>query len=136
MRGRTGLTLGARGGAIDLGTEPPLLVGGEEEQPVRRTVSIRWLCGTILTGLASTFLMGGALMAALNNPNQFAARPDSLQAASADPTAGVAFGRKGDRMRPTEEAVASRRSSRSPPSPSRASGTSSSSVRSPGSWPP
>jgi murein DD-endopeptidase MepM/ murein hydrolase activator NlpD len=108
VRGRTGLTMGARGGAIDLGPEPPLLVGGEEEQPVRRTVSIRWLCGTILTGLASTFLMGGALMAALNNPNQFAARPDSLQTASADPSAGIAFGRKGDRMRPTEETVSSR----------------------------
>ena len=108
MRGRTGLTMGARGAAVDLGPEPPLLVGGEEEQPVRRTVSIRWLCGTILTGLASTFLMGGALMAALNNPNQLAARPDSLQTASADPSAGIAFGRKGDRMRPTEETVSSR----------------------------
>jgi murein DD-endopeptidase MepM/ murein hydrolase activator NlpD len=108
VRGRTGLTMGARGEAIDLGIEPPLVVGGEEEQPVRRAVSVRWLCGTILTGLASTFLMGGALMAALNNPNQLAARPDSLQTASADPSAGVAFGRKGDRMRPTEETVASR----------------------------
>jgi murein DD-endopeptidase MepM/ murein hydrolase activator NlpD len=100
--------MGARGGAIDLGSEPPLLVGGDEEQPVRRTVSIRWLCGTILTGLASTFLMGGALMAALNNPNQFAARPDSLQTASAGPSDGIAFGRKGDRMHPTEETVSSR----------------------------
>jgi murein DD-endopeptidase MepM/ murein hydrolase activator NlpD len=108
VRGRTHLNMGARGETIDLGTEPPILVGGEEEQPVRRTVSIRWLCGTILTGLASTFLMGGALMAALNNPNQLAARPDSLQTASADPSAGLAFGRKGDRMRPTEETVASR----------------------------
>jgi len=108
VKGRTGLSMGARGGAIDLGTEPPLLVGGEDEQPVRRSVSIRWLCGTILTGLASTFLMGGALMAALNNPNQFAAGPDSLQTTSADPSGGLAFGRKGDRMRPTEEAVSSR----------------------------
>ncbi len=108
MRGRTGLNMGARGDTVDLGTEPPLRVGDDEETPVRRSVSIRWLCGTILTGLASTFLMGGALMAALNNPNQLAARPDSVESASADPTAGLAFGRKGDRMRPTEEAVSSR----------------------------
>lgn len=108
MRGRTGLTMGARGDRIDLGAEPPLLVGGEEEQPVRRTVSIRWLCGTVLTGLASTFLMGGALMAALNNPNQIAARPDSLQTASVGRSGGIAFGRKGDRMRPTEVAISSR----------------------------
>ncbi|HET7716800.1 MAG TPA: M23 family metallopeptidase [Bauldia sp.] len=110
MRGRTGRNyFGLRGDVVDLGTEPPLVVGGEDEEaPVRRGVSVRWLCGTILTGLASTFLMGGALMAALNNPNQLAARPDALQSASADPAAGVAFGRKGDRMRPTEEAVSSR----------------------------
>jgi len=44
-------------------------------------------------------------MAALNTPNQIAARPDSVESASADPSAGLAFGRKGDRMRPTEEAV-------------------------------
>ncbi len=108
MRGRTGLNMGARGDTVDLGSEPPLRVGDDEEAPVRRNVSIRWLCGTILTGLASTFLMGGALMAALNNPNQIAARPDSVESASADPSAGLAFGRKGDRMRPTEEAVSSR----------------------------
>jgi murein DD-endopeptidase MepM/ murein hydrolase activator NlpD len=52
--------------------------------------------------------MGGALMAALNNPNQFASRPDALQGVAADPSESIAFGRKGDRMLPTEEAVASR----------------------------
>ncbi len=108
MRGRTGLNTGTRDGSVDLGSEPPLLVAGEEDHPVRRTVSVRWLCGTILTGVASTFLMGGALMAALNNPNQLAARPDSLQTASANPAGGISFGRKSDRMRPTEQAVANR----------------------------
>ncbi|MCB1499072.1 MAG: M23 family metallopeptidase [Bauldia sp.] len=99
---------GAHDEAVDLGSEPPLTVDGEEEQPIRRAVSIRWLTGTVLTGLASTFLMGGALMAALNNPNQFGASPESVRTASSDPSGGIAFGRKGDRMRPTEEAVASR----------------------------
>jgi len=108
VRGRTVLSMGARSEAVDLGPEPPLLVVGDEDQPVQRTVSIRWLCGTILTGLASTFLMGGALMAALNNPSQLAANPESLQTASASPAGGLAFGRKGDRMRPTEETVSSR----------------------------
>lgn len=108
MRGRTGLFQGSHDDIVDLGSEPPLSVGGEEEQPVRRAVSIRWLAGTILTGLASTFLMGGALMAALNNPNQFGASPESIHTASADPSGGIVFGRKGDRMRPTEEAVSSR----------------------------
>ena len=110
MRG-SGTGAGARGtdGDIDLGSEPPLLVGGEDDQrPASRTVSMRWLCGTILTGVASTFLMGGALMAALNNPNQFAARPDVAGVASAGLPAGTGFGRKSDRMRPTQEPVSNR----------------------------
>jgi murein DD-endopeptidase MepM/ murein hydrolase activator NlpD len=108
VRGWSG-SASAHGGEVDLGFEPPLLVGGDDDQrPASRTVSVRWLCGTILTGVASTFLMGGALMAALNNPNQFAAAPDSIGVASAELPAEVSFGRKGDRMRPTEEAVASR----------------------------
>jgi murein DD-endopeptidase MepM/ murein hydrolase activator NlpD len=109
VRGWTG-SAAARGDEVDLGQEPPLLVGGEDDQrPASRTVSVRWLCGTILTGVASTFLMGGALMAALNNPNQFAATPESVALARESQSApGLSFGRKGDRMRPTEEKVSSR----------------------------
>jgi murein DD-endopeptidase MepM/ murein hydrolase activator NlpD len=111
VRGRTRLGTTIRGGVdvVDLGSEPPLLIGEDSDQgPVRRNVSIRWLCGTILTGLTSTFLMGGALMAALNNPIQLASLPDSVQGESIDAAAGIAFGRKSDRMRPTEEEVSSR----------------------------
>lgn len=93
----------------DLGTEPPLFVGDNtEETPLRRSVSIRWLCGTVLTGLTSVFLMGGALMAALSNPNQFADLPDSVTASPSEIEAGIAFGSKGDRMNPLQEEVSSR----------------------------
>ncbi len=99
----------AHGDEVDLGAEAPLMVGGEHDQPTAsRTVSMRWLAGTILTGVASTFLMGGALMAALNNPNQFASQPDARGFERAEIPADVAFGRKGDRMRPTEETVSNR----------------------------
>ena len=65
-------------GRVDLGNEPPLLLNdGPKTAPVRRAVSIRWLGGTILTGVTSVFLMGGALMAALDNPNQFAGSPEA-----------------------------------------------------------
>jgi murein DD-endopeptidase MepM/ murein hydrolase activator NlpD len=113
VRGPTRLisaTRGAVGGIIDLGYEPPIVIGREpKEAPVARAVSPRWLAGTILTGFTSIFLMGGALMVALNNPNQFASLPESISAAL-DEGAGAdsIFGRKGDRMEPTEEQVSSR----------------------------
>lgn len=114
MRGPTRLgtlTRSAGAGSVDLGTEPPLMLGDEpeEEAPVRRAVSLRWLAGTILTGFTSIFLMGGALMAALDNPNQFAESPDQLAETAPGPqAAGIEFGRKGDRIRPLEEQIASR----------------------------
>ncbi|MCP4385983.1 MAG: M23 family metallopeptidase [Hyphomicrobiales bacterium] len=93
----------------DLGTEPPLFVGeSTEEAPLRRSVSIRWLCGTILTGVTSVFLMGGALMAALSSPHQFANLPDAAPTATAGLPGGIDFGRKGDRMNPLQEEVSSR----------------------------
>ena len=49
MRGWAGSSAGARGDEVDLGQEPPLLVGGADDQrPASRSVSVRWLCGTIL----------------------------------------------------------------------------------------
>src|SRR6185369_17262693 len=69
---------GADSLTIDLGVEPPLTIGEEtDEGPVRRAVHWRWLTGTILTGLTSIFLMGGALFAALDNSNQFASLASS-----------------------------------------------------------
>jgi len=100
---------GDRDGGVDLGLEPPLVVGDEtDEAPIRRSVSIRWLSGTILTGLTSIFLMGGALMAALSNPHQFVELPDPAESISAEVPTGIIFGRKGDRIQPLREEVSSR----------------------------
>ena len=112
MRGPTLLGTMMRGdsdGSVDLGLEPPLVVGDEtDEAPIRRSVSIRWLSGTILTGFTSIFLMGGALMAALSNPHQFVELPDNTESASPEVPAGIAFGQKGDRIQPIHEEVSSR----------------------------
>ncbi|MDY8109925.1 M23 family metallopeptidase [Fulvimarina sp. 2208YS6-2-32] len=48
------------------GDEPPLLVD-RRRKPDRRQVSLRWLAGTLLTGVTSSALMGIALSAALEN---------------------------------------------------------------------
>ncbi len=110
VRGRiTLLNEGDGAGLIDLGTEPPLSVMDEDESergPVLRAVSWRWLTGTVLTGVTSILLMGTALTAALNNPNQFATLPDSFTALVS--ASGEVFGRKGDRIQPVEERVSSR----------------------------
>jgi hypothetical protein len=96
-------------GTVDLGNEPPLYLSEKPEKtPVPRAISFRWLGGTILTGLTSIFLMGGALMAALDNPNQFASLPDALGLEVGEAGGDDEFGQKSDRMRPIEEEVATR----------------------------
>ncbi len=94
---------------VNLGNEPPLLVDDDTDSaPLRGAVSVRWLVGTILTGLTSVFLMGGALMAALDNPNQFPRQPDTAETDVAGTTSGNAFGQKSDLIQPIEEEVATR----------------------------
>ena len=113
MRGpvRFGLvTYGAGSGVIDLGNDPPLMLGEDdevEESPVQRAVSWRWMTGAVLTGVTSVLLMGAALAVALNNPDQFAALPDSFTG-NVLGSDGIAFGGKGDRVRPVEQSVATR----------------------------
>ncbi|MEP5624797.1 MAG: M23 family peptidase, partial [Hyphomicrobiales bacterium] len=59
---------------IDLGNEPPLRAyESRSGLPDRRQVSLRWLTGTVLTGVTSLVLMGGALMAALDGQYSVAA---------------------------------------------------------------
>jgi murein DD-endopeptidase MepM/ murein hydrolase activator NlpD len=96
---------------IDLGIDPPLTLGGAaalQPLPIARAVSWRWLAGTVLTGVTSILLMGAALVAALNNPDQFASLPEALAAAQPHEPGGLVFGRKSDRMRPLEEPVSNR----------------------------
>lgn len=62
--------------AVDAGAEPPLFVDGRGSPPERREVSIRWLAGTVLTGVTSSVLMGTALLAALNGHERLATPPE------------------------------------------------------------
>ena len=93
-------------GPIDLGDEPAmtLAVEGEDDGPLLKSVSWRWLTGTVLTGITSIFLMGTALTGALSTPGQYASLP-----VSAAPTPREAeFGKKGDRIVEPEERVSNR----------------------------
>jgi murein DD-endopeptidase MepM/ murein hydrolase activator NlpD len=106
---------------VDLGDEPPLLADGGNLAIDRRQVSLRWLTGTVLTGMTSAFLMGGALMVALDGRYTFAATPyaalaatplpdgaDPIRAAEARRVAGGALP-KGDRLRPLVDLAATRK---------------------------
>jgi murein DD-endopeptidase MepM/ murein hydrolase activator NlpD len=94
---------------LDIGNDPPLWASGVEpaEPLVKGVISWRWLTGTVLTGVTSILLMGIALVAALNSPNEFASAPNP-SAAVAFALDGIVFGQKGDRIRPIQQPIASR----------------------------
>lgn len=83
-----------------LGDEPPILAEGRRT-PDRREVSLRWLSGTVLTGLTSSVLMGVALFAALEG-REILATPAEASAMSQplpnDRDAQLASSRKGSRL--------------------------------------
>ncbi|WP_029058584.1 M23 family metallopeptidase [Stappia stellulata] len=84
---------------VDLGDEPPLMVYDERAQlPDRRRVSIRWLTGSVLTGLTSVTLMGGALFAALDGQYQVSAAPVRGDDGIASPGTAGRGSAKGDRV--------------------------------------
>lgn len=102
--------------AIDLGQELPLHVDGGIGRFDRRALSLRWMAGTVLTALTSTFLMGGALYVALDGRHTLAATPSELVASPALPAPAIerpvdlrtgALG-KTDRLRVASERAATR----------------------------
>jgi murein DD-endopeptidase MepM/ murein hydrolase activator NlpD len=97
-----------KSGAIDLGSEPPLSVdGGLSFDFDRSRVSVRWLSGTILTGLCGAALMGGAVFAALDGEAHFAANPERVESTRGG-IGNRATARKSDRLPPVTESNAAR----------------------------
>lgn len=111
MRGssRRPAALGAAAAAyVDIGSEPALTVGPRRRvgEPAGRAVSVRWLSGTVLTGFTSFFLMGGALLAALNGQELLIS--PAQQADIAAMATGAVDGQKGDRYIPPPPAPTTR----------------------------
>ena len=95
--------------AIDLGNEPPISVDGDPRSDFdRRRVSVRWLSGTILTGLCGAALMGGAVFAALDGQAHFAANPERVETALRGSLGTRVTARKSDRLPPVGETNAAR----------------------------
>lgn len=99
------------GAFVDLGHEPALSITGSEHAPRDKLqISLRWLTGTIITALAGTTLMGGALLAAVEGTTRFASDPSlaDLRELVAKGV-GTPSSRKGDRLPPRIEIAQTRR---------------------------
>ncbi|CAM5776742.1 membrane protein [Labrys miyagiensis] len=86
-----------RYGATDPGTQPPLSADGGRA-PDRRKVSLRWLTGTILTGLFGAGLMGGAVYAALDGEYSVASLPQTAPGVARDSETQTNTSQKSDRI--------------------------------------
>lgn len=91
---------------VDLGDEDPLYTRNlTNGPPDRRRVSLRWLAGSVLTGVFSVALIGGALQAAIGVDEYSVVRPALAHGAFSDGAIAV----KGDRFRPVAESKVTRR---------------------------
>ena len=103
---------GRETGIIDLGHEPPLSVDGSEAAVIdRRSVSVQWFSGTILTGLCGAALIGGAVFASLDGEMTFAKVPERVESALRGALGANDKGaslRKSDRLPPPGDSTAAR----------------------------
>ncbi|MCZ2158656.1 M23 family metallopeptidase [Bartonella sp. 220] len=84
----------------DPGQDPALVV--KRLLPARRQISVRWLTGTVLTGITSCILMGIALFAALDEQQRLVTPPQWFTAENLAQTQDPdANGYKSDRISPT-----------------------------------
>lgn len=103
--------------SVDVGTDAPLMTSDTRLRvPDRRHVNIRWFAGTVLTGITSVVLMGGALFAAFDARHQ-SAEPTSavsgslIQSGGTIPQSASILERngKGNRFRPEVKEKPARR---------------------------
>lgn len=84
---------------VDLGVEPAIEIDGERHTFFdHRRVSVRWLVGTVLTGLIGAALIGSTIYAALDHESNFAAAPTLALPQQKDVADDTASLPKGDRL--------------------------------------
>ncbi len=106
-----------QGVMVDLGHEAPLSRSGEEVTGERRSLSVRWLSGTVLTGLFGAALIGSAIMVSLDNEFTFAERGQYAQTPAAARNAPTDRSpRRGDRLFVATDIVSAKQAFRTPTS--------------------
>ncbi|WP_316862815.1 M23 family metallopeptidase [uncultured Cohaesibacter sp.] len=98
---------------ISLGQMPALLTPSARlNPPDRRTLNIRWLVGTVLTGCTSIFLMGGALIAGIQSTDEISEEAfykQTVQTRKLKPGELISAGKKGNRLSRSIRPVSHRR---------------------------
>jgi murein DD-endopeptidase MepM/ murein hydrolase activator NlpD len=98
----------------DLGLEPAIeATGGQQRYLDRRRVSLRWFCGTILTGIAGAALISAATYAALDHQSNFAEAPTPAAPSYKDTAYGI-NPHKGDRLVKSIDIVADKQTFKAP----------------------
>lgn len=102
-----------RGGLrVELGVEPAIEIDGVEHTDLdRRRVCLRWLSGTVLTGLAGATLIGASVYAALDPRSMTPEKPE-IAVVERSSSRGSAPARKGDRLVKAVDIVAARQTFR------------------------
>lgn len=107
----------APGGAgwSDIGDEPAIEVDGRRHSADdRRRVSVRWLSGTVLTGLSGAMLIGAAAYTALDQQTRFAEAPTRAQVSrNAEADSQTVNPKKGDRIMRAVDVIAAKQTFRS-----------------------
>ncbi len=98
----------------ELGLEPAIETAAGRPRPLEgRRVSLRWLFGTVLTGLAGAALFSAATYAALDRQSNFAEEPLPALPAHKDADSGV-NPEKGDRLVKEVDIVADKQTFKAP----------------------
>ncbi len=104
--------------SVDVGYDAPLMTSDTRLRiPDRRSINLRWFAGTVLTGITSVVLMGGALFGAIDSSYEIA-RPTSVVSGTllqggrsiGQPLSEIGSGSgKGDRYKPVVKEKPARR---------------------------
>jgi murein DD-endopeptidase MepM/ murein hydrolase activator NlpD len=99
----------------DLGLEPAIETTSGRQWPLdgRRRVSLRWLCGTVLTGLAGAALITAATYAALDRQSNFAEAPLPALPLHKEASSGI-NPQKGDRLVKSIDIIADKQTFKAP----------------------
>ncbi|MCP8941126.1 M23 family metallopeptidase [Alsobacter sp. SYSU M60028] len=105
----------ARAGAsVELGPEPPLARDGERGAHDRRSISLRWLSGTVLTGLLGAGLIGAAIFIALDGELTFAERAEQASTSVSRAASVDRSPKRGDKLFVSADIVSAKQAFRTP----------------------
>jgi murein DD-endopeptidase MepM/ murein hydrolase activator NlpD len=114
MRRRFGSPVTASVAWTDIGDEPAIEADGRRHSADdRRRVSVRWLLGTVLTGLSGALLISSAAYTALDQQTRFAEAPTRAQVVRKDEKDSQTVNpKKGDRILRAVDVVAAKQTFR------------------------